>query len=741
VLIHGKSGSINNVFGLGYIINAGTIQPDVAGGSFTFGGNGLVANQGTLSATNGDTLTVAASLPVDGSGLLTSTSNGTIVFNRNLSGTTTNNAGYEPLGIVQLLGLGSTAGSPSTIEAMGQDIGAVIAGLTDNFTYGTLTIGNGGTTFVRLLDASDNFAGAGAEAIYVDKLIVSTGATLDLNSLHLYANSLQINGTGTVINGTVQLIPFTATVTPVTSPRNTAVDTIDFTFSTAINATTLAIADLTLTRNGGANLLTGAQTIALVSGNTYRVSNLTALTTPDGNYVLTVNAATVQDTGGNAGFGTGTANWIMDTTAPTVTSIQAVTSPRNTTVPSLEFTFSTALNAATLDFSDLTLTRNGGANLLTAGNTIAFVSGTTYRIDNLTGLTVNEGNYVLTVNATGVQNTLGTAGVGSSARSWTMDTTGPTVTNIVAVTSPRNTSVSTIDFTFSEAINAATLDFNDLTLTRNGGANLLTSGQTISIVSGNTYRISNLASLTTADGAYVLTVIATGVQDPATNAGLGSLSTNWTTETVPPTVTSVEAISSPRNTAVSTIDFTLSETINVATLTFADLTLTRNGGAVVLTAAQSISVLGGNAFRISNLAGLTAADGNYVLTVLAAGIQDVAGNAGTGSNSTSWTMDATAPTVTSVEAITTPRNTAVSTVDFTFSEAINAATLDFNDLTLTRNGGSNLLTSGQTITNVSGNIYRINNLAGLTGADGAYVLTVNATGIQDLGGSVGAPRR
>src|SRR5436190_5980638 len=58
VLIHGKSGSINSLFSSGFIINQGTIQADVAGGTFTFGGNGNVRNDGTLSV-SGATLNVS----------------------------------------------------------------------------------------------------------------------------------------------------------------------------------------------------------------------------------------------------------------------------------------------------------------------------------------------------------------------------------------------------------------------------------------------------------------------------------------------------------------------------------------------------------------------------------------------------------------------------------------------------------------------------------------------------------
>ena len=51
----------------------------------------------------------------------------------------------------------------------------------------------------------------------------------------------------------------------------------------------------------------------------------------------------------------------------------------------------------------LTLTDNGGPNLITAGVSLTPVQGTTstYTIDGLAGLTTAEGAYILTVDAVG----------------------------------------------------------------------------------------------------------------------------------------------------------------------------------------------------------------------------------------------------------------------------------------------------------------------------------------------------
>ena len=121
-----------------------------------------------------------------------------------------------------------------------------------------------------------------------------------------------------------------------------------------------------------------------------------------------------------------------------------------------------------------------------------------------------------------------------------VDETPPTISSVAAVTpNPRNTPVDSVDVTFSKAINPGTFTTADLSLTDNGGPNLITSAVTISLVSGttSTYEIGGLSGLTTAEGTYMLTVNASGIQDQAGNFGTGSMSTSWLMDTTPPTST------------------------------------------------------------------------------------------------------------------------------------------------------------------------------------------------------------
>ncbi len=93
---------------------------------------------------------------------------------------------------------------------------------------------------------------------------------------------------------------------------------------------------------------------------------------------------------------------------------------------SVDVTFTEPIDLATFTSADLTLTDNGRPNVITSAVKINLVSGSTYQIDGLAGLTGSEGTYTLSVNASAVQGTAGGAGTGSLSTSWLMDTTPPT---------------------------------------------------------------------------------------------------------------------------------------------------------------------------------------------------------------------------------------------------------------------------------------------------------------------------
>jgi hypothetical protein len=101
-----------------------------------------------------------------------------------------------------------------------------------------------------------------------------------------------------------------------------------------------------------------------------------------------------------------------------------------------------------------------------------------------------------------------------------VDNVAPTLTAIGPVTpDPRLEQLSTVTVRFSEPVTGVNLA--DFTLTRNGGPNILTSGQTVSTSDGGlTWTVGGLWSITAVAANYVLTLNATnaGIADVAGNA-------------------------------------------------------------------------------------------------------------------------------------------------------------------------------------------------------------------------------
>ena len=150
--------------------------------------------QGSLSLAGGGTL------PFDGSAFLASVAGTAVGLTTSLTGTTTNADLFQPTGTV--IFTGGDSASPRLLEAMSRDLGPSSAGFHRNFGYGTLTLDS---AYVRLIDTADNAPGTGAEALYVDTLIVPAGSTLDLNLLQVYARVIDVSGT--VLGGTINVLP------------------------------------------------------------------------------------------------------------------------------------------------------------------------------------------------------------------------------------------------------------------------------------------------------------------------------------------------------------------------------------------------------------------------------------------------------------------------------------------------------------------------------------------------------
>ena len=231
-----------------------------------------------------------------------------------------------------------------------------------------------------------------------------------------------------------------------------------------------------------------------------------------------------------------------------------------------------------------------------------------------------------------------------------------------------------------------------------------------------------------------------------------------TVDTVAPTILPIPAIPKTDQ-AVDAVDVTFSQPIDPAhPLTTANLTLTKNGTSVAAPFPAGVTVTQDTTnlalFHITGLAAYTApsttpgVNDAYRLTVSSANVQDLAGNAATGSQSVNFTV-ASSPFVTSIGPAAPPSTAPVDSLDVKFSDPVQTGTFAISAVSLQTVDWATFvnqtappipgtpvpLPSGASITQDSPTEFHINGLASATTTPGNYALTVDSSNIMNTSGT------
>lgn len=361
------------------------------------------------------------------------------------------------------------------------------------------------------------------------------------------------------------------------------------------------------------------------------------------------------------------------------------------------------------------------------------------------------------------------------------DVTPPTVDIVDVSPDPRNSAVNQIVMRFSEEV--VGVDLSDLALTHNGGANLLTGAETLATGNNVEWTLGGLGGLTGGPGAYALTLTAagSGIEDLAGNPLAGDATDGFTVLEEPPLLAHFDfgTLRSPvapgymqvakytRYTGARGygwedgriddrdrgIGSSAQRDLNFApdgvfafdvpngkyqvTVTVGD-----NGPyhhdqmGIFLEGRQVESVSTGVGEVATRTYEVDVADGQLTL-----GLRDLGGS---DPNVCIEKLevaqleegpDTTPPTVDIVDVTPDPRMTPIEQVSITFSEEVTG--FDLLDLTLTRDGGPNLLTGAEPLTTPNNQHWTLAGLGGLTDTPGAYTLTLTTvgSGIADLSGN------
>ena len=348
-----------------------------------------------------------------------------------------------------------------------------------------------------------------------------------------------------------------------------------------------------------------------------------------------------------------------DTTAPTIAAVQELPGAILTTpVESIDVTFSEPILEETFTPDSLSLTRDGGRNLINSSVSIAKVGDSTFRISGLAGLTRTDGEYELTISAQGVEDLFGNAATeGVATLTWANAVNSPYIVDATQPVAFTQETVDSIRLVFSQPVDATSFAIDDLELIRDGSSgNLITSdsGVTITAESATAWIVSGLGALTSEDGTYAFKANASGVRGTNNKRGIGSETVSWTRDTFGPTTATWSGVWRPvTNYSYDSLYLCLDEAIDFESLNVSDFVLTKDGANVALNHDLVMAIVpeamkttdAAQEWKIVGLRNFAAGDGEYVLTVDLSGVADLAGNAGAGQFSVGWTVSSEAPTL------------------------------------------------------------------------------------------------
>ncbi|WGK90749.1 Ig-like domain-containing protein [Pseudomonas migulae] len=374
----------------------------------------------------------------------------------------------------------------------------------------------------------------------------------------------------------------------------------------------------------------------------------------------------------------------------------------------------------TITFSEA-VTGFTNADLTIANGTLTAVSssdgGITWTATFTPTASISDTTNVIILDNTGVINGLGTAGVGTTnSNNYVVDTARPTATVVFTDTALKAGETSLVTITFNEAVTGLTNA--DLTIA-NGTLTAVSSSD-----GGITWTATFTPTASITDSTNLITLDNTGVSDLAGNAGSGTTdSNNYAIDTVRPTVTIVVADTALSIGETSLVTFTFSEA--VSGFTNADLTIA-NG---TLTAVSSSD--GGITWTATFTPNTSINDTTNLIVLNNTGINDLSGNAGTGTtNSNNYAIDTVRPTATIVVADNALKIGETSLVTITFAEAVSG----FSNADLTIANG--------TLTAVSSSDGGITWTATFTPTssitDSTNLITLDNTGVSDLSGNAGS---
>ena len=487
-------------------------------------------------------------------------------------------------------------------------------------------------------------------------------------------------------------------------------------FDKSIDPTTFTYEDLNLTFQGSGNIMNSSVVITQLDTATFKI-NLASLTTGNGFYNLTVQAANVKDVYGINGQTGKNITWTQFLTVPTVQAFLALPA-RNigSSFDTVHVLFNIPINISSVNPTRFSVYKD---SILVPGSLTVDSVRADHKLFYLSGLgklLTQSGVYELRVDLPNIISQTQIHGVQVQSVKLTLDNEGPKLITFeksyTGGIDPQH--VTNIKMKFDEEVFG--FNISSLKLTHNGEVFPLGIAQ-LSNTDLKTWMAGNFGLLTYADGNYTFTVSTSGFTDALGNPGTETKVLSWTVNH--------SLIVGISNVTISP-DKGFSATDKVTSGQIIDLSFTLAAPASQVTISQT-DLSGENVLAI--LSNVTAGTVTLPLTLPIGGnvglrITAVGALGGTGIATIDFFVDQVALGGKWQFGDNQQLTTQVDTIPFVFSTRLLKDTAVLKSIKLLKNGVA-VPTTGMNFSKVNDTLYKFYGIRSVDTSAGSYVLSIN----------------
>ena len=575
---------------------------------------------------------------------------------------------------------------------------------------------------------SSIFANGSAVTLNINTSTCSNGSTISVElDMSQVTNSVGMSGSGMISR--MFTLDSSGPVAPVINVDSGTFaqlpQSILLTFPSDTDMTTVNTSSIEVTGTGACQ--SNALSALTISGTSAQVSLDTTGCLDTNTLKLSVHSSMIKDHVGNSGSGLVERTFLMDSTVPGIPVMNIAAGLMRTLPSSLSMTFDNTIDMATVGPEDFIVQGSGNCPVSPLSNYSETASQVDLTLDQ-TGCGNND-YLVVTLDMSGIQNTLGVSGSGTMRSFFILDNEGPALPTLNRPGGIVASIPSTYNFVFPTDTDMATVTIADFAVT----------GSCASIV--GVAKTDHTATLTvdgsncTNNDTASVKAIMSGISDTLGNPGVGEASVSYTIDAQGPALPVINPVTATLASLPSNIIATFSQDTLMSSVTTADFQVSGTGSC---TASVSTFTVNGQAVNLAlTYSGCSHTD-VVTVSISGAGITDSFGNAGTSSVSTNYTLDNLGINAGSV-SIAPASATLISlplSIAVIFPSDTNMASVDASDFSSTTNGTcpSSVVTgvtvSGQVATVV------LNTFGCISG--NAITVGLNMNGVSDSVGNTGS---